>query len=439
MTRPVATGQMKQLATGHIRKLAKDVQTTFPEMDVHQHLTDAARELDHGRTHSAQRHMHAAIFGLTPLQVRRHGIHDDGGHESAKGFMQRAHRGLLLTKDVEDVSASNDSYFAQRRDERDQQAAARSAVPVSPVNGQPVPQRLSWDRHLALIELAATPHHETAAGREALRKKGHTAYGTSYPVPNASYWHKAVQAVGRVAPGKRGVLKRFLLKRARELGINPSGTWVAAANPPGESITLARYGIEDKWIELVGPKGYIHGWIKVGQQEAARANRGFTRAVTGSGVARGEGAWRLPTQAATGGRAAKLGLIGPAPSRGSLGAFKGAFKSLNQPTKPVDWLSGVGLPDNPAGVQRPERVQRDVRVPPGPEGLAAHVRQFHPAMAVADQTRHALEHLQGNPGHSHAFLSQIRARMKAAGKAVKGPPDKNAVDWMSGIGMSNER
>lgn len=56
------------------------------------------------------------------------------------------------------------------------------------------------------------------AVRKKAAAKGQTAYGDSYPVPNVSYLHKALQAVGRVAPGKRGVLGAFLRKRARELG-----------------------------------------------------------------------------------------------------------------------------------------------------------------------------------------------------------------------------
>lgn len=125
-----------------------------------------------------------------------------------------------------------------------------------------------------------TPPHETAAGRKKLAAKGQTAYGTSYPVPNVSYLKKALKAVGRVAPGKRATLGRFLRKRARTLGATSviKGSWAdntqgakAMANTMREALELARQGgylYEDlhgmRVLEFVGPKGYEHGWIYVG-------------------------------------------------------------------------------------------------------------------------------------------------------------------------------
>jgi len=125
-----------------------------------------------------------------------------------------------------------------------------------------------------------TPPHETAAGRKKLAAKGQTAYGTSYPVPNVSYLKKALKAVGRVAPGKRATLGRFLRKRARTLGATSviKGSWAdntqgakAMANTMREALELARqegYLYEDlhgmRVLEFVGPKGYEHGWIYVG-------------------------------------------------------------------------------------------------------------------------------------------------------------------------------
>lgn len=255
--RKIVTAPMKARASGGLRKLAADMNDAYPEMDVHQHLQDAARELDAGRTHSSQRHIHAAIFGLQPLQLRRHGVADDAGHMRGKAFMQQAHRHLLLVKDIEDVHGSNRAISQER------------AMRNQPPQQQQQALAASWEHHLHVIELVATPHHETAAGRKALAKKGQTAYGTSYPMPNTSYVHKALKAVGRVAPGKRGVLKRAIQKRAKQLGISHhlKGTWAepgkAMANVPG-GIDLAAYGIEDTWtknIELAFR--YSHGWVKL--------------------------------------------------------------------------------------------------------------------------------------------------------------------------------
>jgi hypothetical protein len=86
-----------------LRHLAGRVQQKLPQMAVHQHLTDAASCLDGGRRDGAERHLHAAIAGLAPLQLLRSGISDDEGHVAAKRFMGQAHRHLLLVKDNEDA------------------------------------------------------------------------------------------------------------------------------------------------------------------------------------------------------------------------------------------------------------------------------------------------------------------------------------------------
>jgi hypothetical protein len=236
---------MKQRTSASLRKLAADMADAYPEMAVHDHLRDAARELDAGRTNSSQRHLNAAIFGLQPVQLRRHGVHDDAGHMRGKAFMQQAHRHLLLVKDIEDIHGSNRAIGQERRDERDQERAMRTPAPP------PLNVAASWGGVLGAIELAAVPVHETAAGRKALQKKGQTAYGTSYPMPNVSYLHKALKAVGRVAPGKRGVLKRAIQKNAKRMGVahHLKGTWAEpGAKTMGSEFNLAAYGIEDRFV-----------------------------------------------------------------------------------------------------------------------------------------------------------------------------------------------
>jgi hypothetical protein len=126
------------------------------------------------------------------------------------------------------------------------------------------------------VELAKPPH-ETAEGRRKLAAKGQTAYGTSYPVPNVAYLKKALQAVGRVAPGKRAKLGAFLRKRARELGAWSviKGSWAdntggakTMAQALHEALELSRadgtlWELHHR-VDLAGPKGYVHGWKYVG-------------------------------------------------------------------------------------------------------------------------------------------------------------------------------
>lgn len=134
ITRPAPVAPAKQRASSHIRRLADEVKRTFPDMTVHQHLTDAARENDAGRYDNAKRHLDAAVASFAPLQLIRHGIHDDEGHRAAKNFMQQAHRGRLLVQDTEGIRGENDGLMERRRD------AATSALQAKAMrNAQPQP------------------------------------------------------------------------------------------------------------------------------------------------------------------------------------------------------------------------------------------------------------------------------------------------------------
>ncbi len=134
MSRIVQTTPMKVRTSAGIRRLAAQVVQTFPDMSVHDHLTDAARELDSGRTEGARRHLNAAIEGFAPLQIIRHGVHDDQGHMAAKLYMQQAYRHLLNVRDIEDVRQANDGLAAERR----AAALALKGTAMSP-SSQPVP------------------------------------------------------------------------------------------------------------------------------------------------------------------------------------------------------------------------------------------------------------------------------------------------------------
>lgn len=192
-SRKIATGEMKARASSGLRKLATNMATSYPEMDVHQHLQDAARELDSGRTHSAQRHVNAAIFGLQPLQLRRHGVHDDAGHMRGKAMMQQAHRHLLLIKDIEDVHGSNRAIGQHRRDVRDQERAMRAAPPVAVA--------ASWDTHLHAIELATFAGAKPGSGKNFAKLQGVLAKrGARNPGALAAY-------IGRKKYGRKGFAK----------------------------------------------------------------------------------------------------------------------------------------------------------------------------------------------------------------------------------------
>ena len=132
-------------------------------------------------------------------------------------------------------------------------------------------------------------------------------------------------------------------------------------------------------MDLVGPKGYIHGWIKVGQTPQ-----------------------RLPT----GGNAGRLSLIGPEPSRGSLGAK----------WKPVDITTGAGMPLEPQATyerrmarQQAKEAERASRGLPRHGDPAAAVRQH--AVDTYNQMRQA-----GHP--HHRALAVARKILGAIGEGL---------------------
>lgn len=100
-----------------------------------------------------------------------------------------------------------------------------------------------------------TPAPQRAAGRKKLAAQGDALPDGSEPIPNVTYLKKAIRSVGRLDPSKRPALKTLIRKRARELGAlnapGVKGTWAFANDPAGV-------------IDLVGPKGYEHGWKFVG-------------------------------------------------------------------------------------------------------------------------------------------------------------------------------
>jgi hypothetical protein len=97
------------------------------------------------------------------------------------------------------------------------------------------------------------------ATRRKLAKKGQTAYGTSFPVPNVAYLKKALQAVGRAPAGKRATLAAFLRRRARALGAMNviKGSWAdntqsakSMSNALREALELSGYTGEELLREI---------------------------------------------------------------------------------------------------------------------------------------------------------------------------------------------
>lgn len=104
-----------------------------------------------------------------------------------------------------------------------------------------------------------TPAPQRAAGRKKLAAMGQALPDGTAPIPDVAYLKKAIRAKGRVDPSKWPALKALIVKRAKALG---------ATNTPGVKGTWAFQAANDsEALELVGPKGYEHGWIKVGVSE----------------------------------------------------------------------------------------------------------------------------------------------------------------------------
>jgi hypothetical protein len=99
---------------------------------------------------------------------------------------------------------------------------------------------------------------ESTAGRKALLKAGHALPPAKpggrpgFPIGDAAHWDKAFQAVGRSGGGaRRAALRKLLIRTAPEFGKSGKikGSWLEMSNP----------------VDLVGPKGYVHGWIYEGK------------------------------------------------------------------------------------------------------------------------------------------------------------------------------
>jgi hypothetical protein len=214
---------MRRETAQRMRKLAAQVQESHPDLIVHQHLRDAARTLESGNEEGAERHLRAAIGKLTPQQLMKNGMHTDDLHIGAKQAMDGVHRHLLLVKDIADVAAKNQA--AIRRDSYDDDSSSPPPV-TSPVRADP-------NAGYGPGALAQKPTARQPPGNQALNAPARSSSGGSDPAV------------------------------ADPVGVQPRGSkqFTYGWNDLSAVIELAS---RPKVVELVGPKGYIHGWVYVG-------------------------------------------------------------------------------------------------------------------------------------------------------------------------------
>lgn len=277
MSRLTPVTPLKQKTSKSMRALAAQVHQTFPEMVAHQHLQDAAAALDGGRTDGAQRHINAAIASFQPQTLHRHGIQDDEGHQAGKTFMHAAHRHLLLVKDIADMGQQNAAVLAAAREAKAGNAMTNAQpIPIGRSDGAaqgpaspPVGRQViatSWEGVCNAIELAGPKgySHGWVRASQSLRS-AQVAQEGGDSVAAGMHLSRASAAVsGKDDKVSRGIAAEIHrakvareggdpvqagmhLMRARRMSAQAARTTVQMANP----------------VELVGPKGYTHGWIKV--------------------------------------------------------------------------------------------------------------------------------------------------------------------------------
>ena len=87
------------------------------------------------------------------------------------------------------------------------------------------------DRMLVSLAAAAISTDQ----REEWRKRGVSLPDGSYPIPNTDFLRRAMQSFGRAPASKRQQLKRHIMKRAKELGVDISDSAIVSASAAGIS------------------------------------------------------------------------------------------------------------------------------------------------------------------------------------------------------------
>lgn len=198
--RQAGTADLRKRVLTGLRSLAGQVDEDMPAMHTGNHMRDAARAVEHGNLQGAKRHLEAAMATLTPQSLYRHGVTDDAGHNAAKMHMSGINRHHLLIHDLDDAHQHN--------------AEARNISNITRMG------------------------HETSSPQ-----------GLQPPQPQLGGPRIGPSAMNapRTTPG------------------NAPDRSVAAPNAPQRrgSKQFAGHNIGDQ-IELVGPRGYVHGWKFVG-------------------------------------------------------------------------------------------------------------------------------------------------------------------------------
>jgi hypothetical protein len=285
--RVVSTVPPRRIVSARLRVLARKSEGDHPETHVHEHLRDAAAALDSGNTQAAMRHLGGAAHTLTPLSLMRHGISDDDGHALAKQNMGAIDRAILLIKQVQDTEAQNDAIqqakaqqaLADAQKAADRKAVATGVLPgpnplgAGPVAGQQgsvqdtsPSQATSGVDPSPSAPPAAAPAAKPAAPPAGSRPAAAPAQASKPVVSGKPPTRPAAKAsASRAAPAVTRAVGMAQQRRAIELGFHfnpniPENPLTGAAGHRSGSFSQRRAA-----IELVGPKGYIHGWIFEGR------------------------------------------------------------------------------------------------------------------------------------------------------------------------------
>lgn len=279
----------RQRVASSLRKLAADSQAAHPEVAAHQHYRDAASSLEAGDYETAQEHLRAAMFHMTPQSMHRLGIHDDNGHIAARQAMQGAHRHLLLVKGIERIHQRNEEHAEQMRAERGpvtgehmpdpgalaQRPGARNpaamnapartnagktgpdvAKPDSPEprGSKQIAAAGSWDELAAVLELSADTARLASTPAPRGRPGGPGLYGVKGQ-KHSDYMEQVVKALIE----KRGMPegKAYAIARAslRKWGARSKHPEVRAAAGAAEAEESSKHGAHSHavtWDDLAG-------------------------------------------------------------------------------------------------------------------------------------------------------------------------------------------
>lgn len=301
MARVASLAPHKERAVRQMRRTAAMLDADHPETVAGDHLRDAARTLERGQLDGAKRHLDAAMEVLTPRNLIRHGITDDEGHATAKHHMHQVHRHRLAVQDIEDTQGRNDRLRAMARAARGQPEPREPFAPAEPV--------AAANRHAKVIQLVgphgythgwvyhgaqgSAGHYDAVLGHASLnridrqsyasitshinRAKGAAASGdhTTAEMHLTDARRKATRLGEPDLAQAIGTLKNYHHRQAAEaIGVKPNITQgqydrfirQEQARPRPKPRVIPR-PYQPKFelanIDLVGPKGYVHGWIKV--------------------------------------------------------------------------------------------------------------------------------------------------------------------------------